>query len=66
MGSKYVICDERDFPDSSKCKATFVADNDDELLEMAVRHGMNVHGHANTEAYREKVRSEFKTGTPPT
>ena len=66
MGSKYVICDEQDIPGGSRCNATFVAENDDELLEIAVRHGMNVHGHANTESYREKVRSEFKLGTPPT
>lgn len=66
MGSKYVICDEQDFPGATKCHATFVADNDDELLEMAVRHGINVHGHANTEEYRNKVRNEFRLGTPPT
>jgi predicted small metal-binding protein len=65
MGSKYVVCNEQDFPGATKCTATFIADNDDELLEFAVRHGMNVHGNANTEAYREKVLSEIKTGTPP-
>ena len=66
MGSKYVICGEQDFPGATTCTATFTAENDDELLEMAVRHGMNAHGHANTEAYREQVRNSFRLGTPPT
>ncbi len=61
---KHVICSEEDFPGATKCNATFVSDNDDELLETAVRHGINVHGKANTEEYREKVRSQFKTGAP--
>ena len=65
MGRKYVICGEQDYPDSTTCNATFVSDSDDELLEMAVRHGINVHGHANTEEYRDKVRSEFRVGSPP-
>lgn len=65
MGRKYVICKEEDFPGATRCSKTFVADSDDELLEMAVRHGINIHGHANTEAYREQVRGEFKEGNPP-
>jgi len=65
MGSKYVVCTEQDFPGAPRCNATFVSDNDAELLETAVRHGINVHGHANTESYREKVRNEFKLGEPP-
>ncbi len=64
MGSKYVECHERDFPGAPECNATFVSENEDELLEMAVRHAMNAHGHANTESFREKVRSEFKEGAP--
>lgn len=65
MGKKYVQCQEEEFPGATRCNMTFTADNDDELLEIAVRHGINVHGHANTESYREKVRSMFKEGSPP-
>ena len=65
MGSKYVKCSEQDFPGATSCSATFVAENDDELLEIAVRHAINVHGHANTEEFRQKIRSEFKLGSPP-
>lgn len=65
MGRKYVECHEQDFPGAPTCSATFTSDSEDELLEMAVRHGMNVHGHSNTESYREKVRSEFKEGNAP-
>jgi hypothetical protein len=64
MGRKYVECHEQDFPGAPACSATFTSDNEDKLLEMAVRHGINVHGHANTESYRDKVRSEFKEGSP--
>ncbi len=65
MGRKYVECHEQDFPGAPKCTARFSSDSDDELLEMAVRHGMNIHGHANTESYREKVRGEFRNGSTP-
>lgn len=64
MGRKYVECHEKSHPGAPECDAMFTADNDDELLEMAVRHGINVHGHSNTEAYREEVRSHFMEGKP--
>lgn len=65
MAKKFVECHEMSHPGAPTCSAIFSADSDDELLEMAVRHGINVHGHSNTEAYRDKVRSEFRLGTPP-
>jgi hypothetical protein len=65
MGRKFVECHEKSHPGAPECSAIFAADSDKELLEIAVRHGINVHGHANTEAYREQVRKEFKQGTPP-
>ena len=64
MGRKFIECHEKSHPGAPVCSATFTADSDDELLEMAVRHGINVHGHSNTEAYREEVRSHFKEGAP--
>lgn len=66
MGQKYVSCREKTFPGAAECSATFTSTSEKELLEMAVRHGINTHGHSNTEAYREEVRSRFMDGTPPT
>lgn len=65
MGQKYVSCREQVAPDAPMCNAMFSSNNVKELLEMAVRHGINIHGHANTEVYREEVRNRFKDGTPP-
>ncbi len=65
MGRKHVICHERTTDEAPDCGAVFSADDERVLLEMAVRHGINVHGHANTESYREEVRSRFRDGNPP-
>ena len=65
MGSKYMECRVRDFPGAPRCTTTLVADNDMELLEAVVKHGINVHGSANTGAFRDQVRKEFKDGSPP-
>ena len=64
MARKFVECHEKSYPGAPECSAVFTSDSDDELLELAVRHGINVHGHSNTEAYREQVRSEFRLGSP--
>lgn len=64
MGSKFVECHEKSYPGAAECTAVFTSESDAELLEMAVRHGINVHGHSNTEEYRERVRNEFRLGSP--
>lgn len=63
MGRKYIDC--RDYPGDIKCSLTLTADSEDELLEAAVQHGVTVHGYENTPEFREKMRREFKEGTPP-
>ena len=65
IGSKYIECTEQDNPGGPKCSALFTADNEEELLEMAGRHAINVHGHSNIASYRQQLRSQIKEGSPP-
>ncbi len=65
MGSKYVKCNEQEYPDGPRCNAVFTADNERDLLEAAGRHGINVHGHSNTAAFRNQMRGMIKEGMPP-
>lgn len=65
MGSKYIECHEQEYPGGPECKALFTADSEKELLERAGRHGINVHGHSNTVAFREQMQGMVKEGTPP-
>jgi predicted small metal-binding protein len=63
MGRKYIDC--RDYPGNVKCSVALSADNDEELLEVVVQHGIKVHGYEDTPEFREKISKEFKEGAPP-
>jgi len=63
MGRKYIDC--RDYPGDHNCTVALSADSEDELLEVVVQHGATVHGYEDTPEFREKIRQEFKDGTPP-
>ena len=60
MGRKYMDCREQDAPGENRCSTTLSADNEEELLEAVIKHGINVHGFANTAEFRNRVRKEFK------
>ena len=60
MGRKYMDCTEQDAPGEPFCTLTLSADSEEELLEAAISHGINVHGYANTAEFRNKVISQFK------
>ena len=60
MGRKYLDCQVQDIPGAEKCATTLSAETKEELLEAAIKHGINVHGLANTQEFREMVRKEFK------
>jgi predicted small metal-binding protein len=62
MSRKYIDC--RDYPGDIKCSVALSADTDEELLEAVVQHGINVHGYKDTPEFREKIRKDFKEGTP--
>ncbi len=63
MGRKYIDC--REFPSESKCTVALSADTEDELLEVAVQHAVQVHQHQDGPELRQMLKSAFKEVTPP-
>ncbi len=47
------------------CTVAFSADSDEELLEVAVQHALQVHHHKDSPELRQQIRNLFKEGTPP-
>jgi predicted small metal-binding protein len=62
MGRKFVDC--REFPSEVKCTLALVADTEDEVLEAAVLHAVNVHKHQDTPELREEIRGVIRDGSP--
>ncbi len=62
MAGKYIDC--REFPSDASCTVAISADNEDELLGVAVRHAVAVHGHKDNAELRSQLRAVFKEGTP--
>ena len=60
MGHKFIECNAEMSPGGSRCHETFIADTEEELLEQAGRHAINVHGAANTEHLREELRGMIR------
>ena len=63
MARKYIDC--RDYPSDKKCTLALCADTDQELLDAAVAHAVQVHGYENTPELRAQVSSLIKSGNPP-
>jgi predicted small metal-binding protein len=63
MGRKFIDC--REFPSEMNCTLALSADSEGELLEAAVQHAMNIHGHQDTPELREQIKGAIKDGTPP-
>ncbi len=63
MTRKFIDC--REFPSESKCSVTIVADNEKELLDVAVQHGVAVHGHEDTPTFRAQLKEAIREGRPP-
>ena len=62
MGQKYIECNEEMSPGGTRCHEKIMADTEKELLELAGRHAINVHGAANTEHLREHLRGMIREG----
>jgi predicted small metal-binding protein len=62
MGRKYVDC--REMPGST-CSVALSADNEDELVEVAVQHAVKSHGEKDTPEFRDQLRHMAKEGQPP-
>jgi len=56
MGRKFIECNVHDTPGEPACMARISADTEKELIELAGRHAINVHGLANTETLRNQLR----------
>lgn len=63
MERKYIDC--REIPSDSKCTVTIAADTEQELMDVAVQHAVQQHGHQDTPEFRQQLTGAIKTGTPP-
>ena len=63
MERKYIDC--REIPSDSKCTVTIAADSEKELMDVAVQHAVQQHGHQDTPEFRQQLTSAIKSGTPP-
>jgi predicted small metal-binding protein len=63
MGRKFIDC--REYPSETNCTVAFSAGSDEELLEVAVQHAVQVHRHKDSPELRQQIRNLFKEGTPP-
>ena len=63
MTRKYIDC--REFPSDINCTVAIAADNENELMEIAVQHAVSAHHHEDTPQLRQQLRQLFREGTPP-
>jgi predicted small metal-binding protein len=62
MDRKTIDC--RDYPSESGCTVAISADSEDELVEAAAQHAVQVHGHLDSPELRAMLRDGVKTGAP--
>jgi predicted small metal-binding protein len=62
MSRKMIDC--RDYPSETGCTIAISADSEDELVEAAAQHAMQVHGHQDGPELRAMLRDGVKTGAP--
>jgi predicted small metal-binding protein len=62
MSRKYIDC--REFPSESGCTVAISADSEDELIDAAAQHAVQVHGHQDSPELRSQLRQVVKEGQP--
>jgi len=62
MERKTIDC--RDYPSESGCTVAISADSEDELVEAAAQHAVQVHGHQDSPELRAMLRDGMKAGAP--
>ena len=62
MARCYVDC--RDFPSVTKCTVAISADDEKELMEIAVQHAVSAHDHKDTPDFRQQLKQAIKQGSP--
>lgn len=63
MTRKYIDC--REFPSEMNCSITIAADREDELIDAAVQHAVDVHKHTDTPELRVQLKKMMHEGRPP-
>ena len=59
MATQRKSIDCRDYPSENNCSLK-ISGTEDEVLDAAVQHAASVHGHPNTPALREQIKSMLK------
>ena len=62
MSRKYIDC--RDYPSESGCTVAISADSNEELVEAAAQHAVQVHGHQDGPELRQQLGQLVKEGEP--
>lgn len=62
MTRHFVDC--REYPSETNCSVAISADSEQEVLDAAVQHAVAVHGHEDTQEFREQLRGGIKEGAP--
>jgi predicted small metal-binding protein len=62
MSRKYIDC--REFPSDSQCTVAISADSEDELIEAAAHHAVQVHGHQDSPELRTQLREAVRSMEP--
>ena len=57
-GRKYIDCSE--YPSESNCSLR-ISGREDEVMPVAVRHAVEVHGHQDTPEFRNELRQLLKS-----
>ena len=60
MSRKHIDC--RGFPSESNCTVAISADSEDELIDAAAQHAVQVHGHQDSPELRAQLREAVKEG----
>jgi predicted small metal-binding protein len=60
MARKVIDC--RDFPSEINCTIAIAADTVDEILDVAVPHAVEKHGHTDTPEFRQQLRQAIREG----
>jgi predicted small metal-binding protein len=61
MSRKYIDC--REFPSESNCSVAISADSEDEVVEAAAHHAVQVHGPQDSPELRGMLRQAVRTET---
>ena len=62
MSRKHI--DGREFPSESNCTVAISADSEDELIDAAAQHAVQVHGHQDSPELRTQLRGAVREGEP--